>query len=115
MGPQIIEQNGKPAFVVLTIDDYNALISDEEFMKQALDDDDGIRYPAALVDRIFDGENAVKAVREWRDMTQDILAEKSGLSTTFISMLETRRRTLTDKTASKLAKALKVGIDILQG
>ena len=114
MKPQIIEQDGKPAFVVLTIDEYNALVSDEAFMRQALDEDDGMRYPGSLVDRIFDGENAVKAVREWRDMTQDTLAEKSDLSTTFISMLETGRRKLTDKTAAKLAVALNVGVDILQ-
>lgn len=116
MEHQIIKHDGKPAFVLVPFDEYNALMtSDEDFMRQARADDDGHRYPADLVDRIMDGTNPIKAVREWRNMTQGELASAAGLSDkNFISMLENGRRTLTDKTAAKLASALNVGVDILQ-
>ena len=113
MKTQIIEQDGKPAFVVLSIEDYNALVSDEEFMIQARDNDSGTRYPSEVVDRIIDGQNALKVIREWKNMTQEVLANSSGLSKNFISMLETGRRALTDKTARKLAVALGVDVDAL--
>ncbi len=117
MQPQFIEQSGKPAFVVLTIDDYNALVSnslsDEEFMKEAIDSDDGVRIPSAVVNRIIAGENSIKAIREWREVTQDDLAAACELSKNFISMLETGRRNLTNKTALKLAIALDVDSELL--
>jgi DNA-binding XRE family transcriptional regulator len=113
MKTQIIEQNGKPAFVVLSIEDYNALVSDEGFMIQARDNDSGTRYPSDVVDRIIDGQNALKVIREWKNMTQGVLADASGLSKNFISMLETGRRALTDKTARKLANTLGVDVDAL--
>jgi DNA-binding XRE family transcriptional regulator len=113
MKTQIIEKDGKPAFVVLTVEDYNALISDEEFMVQTREYDSGTRYPSDVVDRIIDGQNALKVIREWKNMTQEVLAEATGLSKNFISMLETGRRNLTDKTARKLASKLDVDIDAL--
>ncbi len=117
MQPQFIEQAGKPAFVVLTIEDYNALISDkvsdEEFMRQAQESDDGARIPHDVLNRIIAGENPIKVVREWKDITQDDLALEGGLSKNFISMLETGRRALTTKTAIKLALALEVNADLL--
>lgn len=113
MKPQFIEQNGKPAFVVLSIDDYNALISDEAIAEQAREEDDGQRFPAAIVDRLLQDENALKVMREWQNMTQDELAEAANLSKNFISMLETGRRPLTNKTASQLAEVLNVDMDVL--
>jgi DNA-binding XRE family transcriptional regulator len=113
MNPQFIEQNGKPAFVVLTIDDYNALICDEAIAEQAREEDDGTRFPAAVVDRLIQGENAIKVIREWKSVTQDELAATAELSKNFISMLETGRRPLTNKTAQQLAVALDVDMDVL--
>ncbi len=113
MNPQFIEQNGKPAFVVLSIDDYNALISDEAVAQQAREDDDGTRLPADVVDRLLQGENAIKVIREWKRLTQDELAQVAKLSKNFISMLETGRRPLTSKTAQQLAVVLEVNMDVL--
>jgi DNA-binding XRE family transcriptional regulator len=113
MKPQFIEQNGKPAFVVLSIDDYNALGSDEAIAQHARDDDDGARFPSTVVDRLVQGENAIKVIREWKEITQDELAASAELSKNFISMLETGRRPLTNKTASILATILTVNMDVL--
>ena len=111
--PQFIEQNGKPAFVVLSIDEYNALVSDEAIAQQARDEDDGQRFPSDVVDRLIQGENALKVIREFKNITQQQLANASELSKNFISMLETGRRPLTTKTAAQLAKILEVDMDIL--
>lgn len=56
----------------------------------------------------------VKELREERDMTQEELAEKSGVSRTIISGLENgTARATTTKTLLKLAKALSVTVDCL--
>lgn len=114
MDLQFIEQNGQPAFVVLAIDDYNALISDEELMRQSQKYDDGVRFPSHVTNRIIERENAVKVIREWRDITQSDLAQKAGLSANFISMIETGRRNLTAKTSQSIADVLGVDQSILQ-
>lgn len=111
--PQIIEKDGKPAFVVLTIEDYESLLSDEALLDRARENDAGRRYPAAIVDRIIDGDNPLKVIREWRGITQDQLAAKAGMSKNYMSMLETGKRTISKKTAMQLAAPLDVDADIL--
>lgn len=56
----------------------------------------------------------IKEIREKRGMTQEELAEKSGVSRTTISALEngTERATMT-KTLINLAKALGVTVDAI--
>lgn len=71
------------------------------------------RFPAAVVDRILDGENALKVFREWRGMTQQDLAERSHRSKQYISQLETGHRPIGRKTANALAPALKVSVEAL--
>lgn len=54
----------------------------------------------------------IKEIRKERHMTQEELAEKSGVSRTIISFLESGRdTTTTSKTLLKLASALEVDLD----
>lgn len=56
----------------------------------------------------------VRELREEKNMTQEELAEKSGVSRTIISGLENgTARATTTKTLLKLAKALGVTVDCL--
>ena len=56
----------------------------------------------------------IKEVREQKKMTQEQLAEKSGVSRTTISGLENgKERTTTTKTLMNIARALGVSIDSL--
>ena len=48
--------------------------------------------PKAVVDRIANGENPVRVLREWRDVTQLYLSSKTDLSQGYISDVETGRR-----------------------
>lgn len=55
----------------------------------------------------------VKALRERRGLTQEQLAEKAGISRTYLARLETARQDPTLSTLEKLAKALRVKVSAL--
>jgi len=68
--------------------------------------------PGALVKRINDGENAVRAIRQFRLMTQRELGDRSGIRPNHISAIE-RGMSYGLKTAKRLAEALDVQVDLL--
>lgn len=55
----------------------------------------------------------IKELREQKNMTQEELAEKSGVSRTIISFLENGSPNTTSKTLVNIARALDVTIDQL--
>ncbi|MEO6395240.1 MAG: helix-turn-helix domain-containing protein [Devosia sp.] len=69
--------------------------------------------PLAVVDRIADGENAVRVIRQWRNETQLHLEVLTGISQSHISDIENGRRTGTSATLRKLADALRVPLDVI--
>jgi hypothetical protein len=48
--------------------------------------------PKTFADRIAEGENALRVLREWRDVTQLYLSFKTGIGQGYISDLESGRR-----------------------
>lgn len=68
--------------------------------------------PGALLKRINDGENAVRAIRQFRLMTQRELGDRSGIRPNHISAIE-RGMSYGLKTAKRLAEALDVQVDLL--
>jgi ribosome-binding protein aMBF1 (putative translation factor) len=79
----------------------------------------GALLPKDVVDRLADGENAVRVLREWRErdrpdgMTQMYLSFKTGLSQSYISDIETGRRIGTASALKLIADVLKVPLDLL--
>ena len=69
--------------------------------------------PKPVVDRLAKGENPVRVLREWRDMTQLSLSSKTNISQGHISDIESGRRTGTLATLRAIATALKVPLDLL--
>lgn len=69
--------------------------------------------PKAVVDRIVAGENALRVLREWRDMTQLNLSFKTGIGQGYISDLENGRRKGTAAALKKIAAAMNVPLDLL--
>ena len=69
--------------------------------------------PKPVVDRLADGENPVRVLREWRDVTQFYLSFKTNLSQGYISDVETGRRKGTVAALRLIADALKVPLDLL--
>jgi hypothetical protein len=69
--------------------------------------------PKPVVDRLGRGENPVRVIREWRDVTQMYLAFKTNLSQGHISDIENGRRTGTPTALRLIANVLKVPLDLL--
>ncbi|MGO9699872.1 MAG: helix-turn-helix domain-containing protein [Xanthobacteraceae bacterium] len=69
--------------------------------------------PKRVVERLASGENPVRVMREWRDVTQSHLSSKTNLSQGYISDVETGRRKGTAAALRLIADALKVPLDLL--
>jgi ribosome-binding protein aMBF1 (putative translation factor) len=69
--------------------------------------------PKAVVDRLASGENPVRVLREWREITQMHLSFKTNLSQGHISDIESGRRIGTPAALRRIADVLKVPLDLL--
>jgi ribosome-binding protein aMBF1 (putative translation factor) len=69
--------------------------------------------PKDIVDRLAKGENAVRVLREWQNVTQTYLSFKTNLSQGYISDIENGRRTGTPAALRRIANVLKVPLDLL--
>jgi hypothetical protein len=69
--------------------------------------------PKHVVDRLSNGENAVRVLREWRDKPQEYISFKTNLSQGYISDIETGRRDGTAAALRLIADVLKVPLDLL--
>ena len=69
--------------------------------------------PKHVIDRLAKGDNPVRVLREWRDVTQLYLSFKTKLSQSYISDVETGRRKGAAAALRRIADALKVPLDLL--
>lgn len=108
--------------VVMPAADYARLIEAVEDAEDVAAYDDAKRklasgeeemVPAEFVNRIIDGENPIRVWREYRGMSVKELAEKTGLTPSYLSQVETGKRAGTVDTLKKIADALRVKIDDL--
>ena len=116
--PQVIYQDGKPAFAVLPWKHYEcfrkhvaeAELTDEALMTLAeLDDDEVI--PMYVSERLSAGEYPVKVFREYRNMTQKQLAETVGISPEYVAQIESRKKQGSIDTLKVIAEALSLDLD----
>ncbi|MBD9528398.1 helix-turn-helix transcriptional regulator [Paracoccus sp. PAR01] len=70
-------------------------------------------YPADVVNRIVDGENPIKVLREFRGLTQMALAEASGVNRVQLVTIEQGKRTGSIATLKRIAEALSVDLDMI--
>lgn len=66
--------------------------------------------PAALVDRLLEGESPVRVWREHRGLTLAQLADQAGVGTSYISEIETKKKPGSVHALRALAQALKVDL-----
>src|SRR5262245_27202812 len=69
--------------------------------------------PKAVVDRLASGQNPIRVLREWRDLTQAELVAAVGITQGYLSDLEAGKRKGPVKLHLKFAKAFGVPIDLL--
>lgn len=113
---QIMWANQKRRVVVFTrkvptemlqdVRDYDAAL---EVIEQGKDE----LIPARIVYAILDGENPIRVWREHRGLTQQQLAEGAGISTPYLSQLESGKRSGSTEVLSGIAKALDLTLDDL--
>ena len=109
-------KTGEPAFAVLPVAEYQALVEAAEMAEDvaAFDAAAGDElWPAEVVDRLLEGANPLRVYREHRKMTQAALAEASDLRQATISQIENGERVGTVDALSRLAKALGVDLEDL--
>ena len=117
--PQIIKTSTGEELVVIPKADYEALLHAAE--EAAEDAADAAIYderkaalrtekalPADVTIDILRGSSRLKALRNWRNLTQAELASAIGVSQGFLSDLESNRRKPSVQTSEMLAKALDV-------
>ena len=73
----------------------------------------GAVIPLDVVNRFADGENPVRVIREWKDVTQLYLAHKTNIGQGYISDLENGRRKGTVAALKEIARVLEVPLDLL--
>jgi len=80
----IIEYQGRPAFVIVPFDEYQELVklkkyhlTDEQLYLQKVSESEEY-FPEELIAKLLDGENPIKTYREYRKLSQDTLAAKIG-------------------------------------
>ncbi|MCZ2121572.1 MAG: helix-turn-helix transcriptional regulator, partial [Anaerolineales bacterium] len=115
MSVQIIKQDDKPEWAVVPYEAYLELVEKAEMLldvqdydsaKASLQRGDDELIPSEIVYAILDGENAIKVWREFREISQQELAEKAGISVPYLSQLETNKRTGSIEVLSAIAKTL---------
>lgn len=116
---QIIrDDNGKPAFAVLPIAEYERLLeaADEAVGARAFDAYKATQpetFPDDVAGRLLNGEHPVKVFREHRGMTQVQLADAAGLKQAYVSQIEAGSRGGSVDVLKRIAEALRVDLDDL--
>ena len=106
--PQIIIQNGKPAFAVIPWGTYQKLLHN-----QAEGDESDVWFPNEVVKANVRGETLFKAWREYFKLTQKELAEKAGMKQSALARLENGNSKPRKATLKKIAEALGIELDQL--
>jgi ribosome-binding protein aMBF1 (putative translation factor) len=94
-------------------------LADAAFLQQLQRDqeagvDTGELFPAELVSRLLDsGQHPLRIWREYRGLTMQELEKKSGVKQSYISEIETRKKTGSVATLKALADALNLTVDDL--
>ena len=112
---ETFEKNGK-SFVTLPLAEFKKLQEDAEMIDdiKAYDkaiSEGGEYFPSEVVYAILRGENPIKTYRQYREMTQEDLSSKTGLSRAYIAQLETGKKNGSVSALKNIAESLKVDID----
>jgi DNA-binding XRE family transcriptional regulator len=122
MSVQIIEKNGQPEWAVLPYEEYQRLVAEAEMLqdigeydevKSALANGAEELIPGAVTYALLDGQNPMRAWREYRSLTQQQVAAEAGISKPYLSQLESGRRKGTTEVLAAVARALKVSLEDL--
>lgn len=101
--PQIIKQNGKPAFAVIPWDEYQRLTG------KKID----VWFPNDVVKANSRGDSLIKAWREHFGLTQEELAGRAGMKQSALVRLERPDSNPRRATLERLAMAMNITVEQL--
>jgi ribosome-binding protein aMBF1 (putative translation factor) len=126
--PQIIRTEAGEELVVIPLSEYEALqrradeddAAEEKWARRVIAESDAaiargddVLLPLEVWKSIDRGDNAVRALRKHRGLTQAELAAKTSITQAFLSEIERGRKVGTTETLKSLAKALAVPLSVL--
>lgn len=118
MNTQFIEINGAPAFAVVPVAEWNALLTRLEDLQDIADAKaakETVTFPAEFADRLLAGDSPLRVWREYRGLTLQTLAETCGVTRQMLSMAERGKAKPSADLLAKLAAALGCDMDDLLG
>ena len=107
--------NGGERLVILPEAQYRilALAADEALKAIGRHQREAPSLPQAVSQMISDGENPVRAIRQWRGLSGRYLARLAGITPSMVSQVECRGKTGSTRTLKAIADALCVPVDLL--
>ena len=72
-----------------------------------------LSLPTAVSQAISDGQNPVRAIREWRCLSGRYLARLAGITPSMVSQIERTGKTGSTKTLKAIADVLCVPVDLI--
>jgi len=118
MNHQIIKKSGKPEYAVLPYKEYEKLLQLAEdgedinaLIKAAKNDDES--FPQSFVKELINSDQPLPVWRKYRGLSQQKLADMSGVTQAYIAQIETGKKEGGVKTLKKLANALSITLDDL--
>ena len=122
MNIQIIEKNGKPEWAVIPFKEYEKIqealenaedIKDIEENLKAIQEGTEKTIPGEVTFAILDGTSPIRAWRENKKIKMNALAKKIGISSAYLSQIETGKRNPTIDTLKAIAKELNIEVEML--
>lgn len=116
MTAQIIEQNGQPAFAVVPMEEWTALLTRLEDLQDIADAKSAREeetFPVEFINRLTSGESPLKVWRGYRNMTLQALANQCDVTRQMLSMIEHGKANPSADLLAKLARALQCDMDDL--
>ncbi|MBC2714131.1 MAG: helix-turn-helix transcriptional regulator [Desulfobacteraceae bacterium] len=122
MNIQIIKKDGKPEWVVIPYSEYQKLhdaledaedIKDIEKNVKAIQEGTEITIPSEVTFAVLDGISPVRAWREHKQIRMNELAKQVGISSAYLSQIETGKRNPTIDTLKAIAGELNIEVEML--
>lgn len=113
---QFIPADGRAEWAVIPIEDYTRLCDNELVLKQLLAQSSHKPLqilPEAFASRLTQGESPIRLWREYRRLSQQLLAEKAGISIPYLSQLEHKIRSGSKRVLKAIAQALGVDLETI--
>ncbi|WP_230198958.1 helix-turn-helix transcriptional regulator [Geotalea daltonii] len=109
-------------YAVIPYDEYRSLLADAEMPADVRAFDSATKalaageeevIPSEVVDRLLDGENPIRVWREYRRLSAADLAKACGVTAAAISQIESGKRKSSVTLLHKIARTLKVDLEML--